>query len=203
MEPKTTTTSKSGLSRLNIPNLLCLFRIFGSAGLIALAWNEWRYVFVGWYAILAFTDLIDGPLARWLGQKSRFGALLDTIADTWLSCCLLAGALLLSFEALQGEWILILLGISSYVPVVLLALVKFRRWPALHTYLAKTTHVLVVLAGICLVLEWSVWPLRAALFFLLLTNIEGLLIIGSMKDWRTDVASLIVLKCENKPNDSE
>ena len=110
---------------------------------------------------------------------------------------------MLSWVSLQNEWILILLALGCYLPEVLLSLIKFRRWPTLHTYLAKLTHLLVVIAGICLVLEWSIWPLRIALTFLMLTNLESLLIVAMMKHWQTDVGSLFELKSNNPANDSK
>lgn len=36
------------------------------------------------FAVAAFTDVLDGFLARWLNQSSRLGALLDPIADKLL-----------------------------------------------------------------------------------------------------------------------
>lgn len=70
------------------PNILSGSRIV-IGGFILWPLAYW-YGFVGNYWILALlifaalTDLIDGPVARALNQKSDFGSLLDKIADKFL-----------------------------------------------------------------------------------------------------------------------
>ena len=69
---------------LNIPNSLTLFRIV-AIPLVVLVF----YLPVPWgrpacgllFGLAGFTDLLDGYLARKLGQTSAFGAFLDPVAD--------------------------------------------------------------------------------------------------------------------------
>lgn len=70
--------------RLNIPNILTLLRI----GLIPvlvlffylpMSWTH--FVTTAVFALAAFTDWLDGYLARRLGETSAFGAFLDPVAD--------------------------------------------------------------------------------------------------------------------------
>lgn len=70
---------------LTLPNLLTLSRILAVPFLgFLLWWPEWR---VGYglafvlYCIIAFTDYLDGYLARAQGAVSRLGQFLDPIAD--------------------------------------------------------------------------------------------------------------------------
>jgi cardiolipin synthase len=44
---------------------------------------------LGAYAVAALTDVLDGLAARLLGQHSRFGEVLDPIADKLLAFCIL------------------------------------------------------------------------------------------------------------------
>lgn len=91
---------------LTIPNVLTLSRIlltafFFSAGLQ----NEWNWAL--WlYGIAAFTDMLDGAIARLLHQKSRLGAFLDPMADKLM---MLGGVVLLSLQGILPWWLMALI----------------------------------------------------------------------------------------------
>lgn len=88
------------------PNLLTLLRIALIPVFIALF-----YLPVHWanlacaavFALAAVTDLLDGYLARRLGQMSAFGAFLDPVADKLM----VAAALILLVEADPTPWLAI------------------------------------------------------------------------------------------------
>ena len=69
-------TSRSALGRL--PNLLSCSRLVLAAGFVATVVPETR---VGLIGVAAVTDFLDGWLARRVHATSRWGALLDPIAD--------------------------------------------------------------------------------------------------------------------------
>ncbi len=55
--------------------------------------SGYRYVAVGLFLFMALTDAVDGIVARARGEKSRFGKILDPLADKFLlttACVLLA-----------------------------------------------------------------------------------------------------------------
>ena len=69
---------------MNIPNSLTLIRIllipvFVVVFYLQVRWNHVLATAV--FALAAITDLMDGYLARKLGQTSRLGAFLDPVAD--------------------------------------------------------------------------------------------------------------------------
>ena len=68
----------------NLPNLLTLGRIL-LIPLFVVVYaipGEWTYVYAaGLFALAAFTDWLDGYLARRLNQSTAFGAFLDPVAD--------------------------------------------------------------------------------------------------------------------------
>jgi cardiolipin synthase len=84
----------------SLPNLLTLSRIAAIPALVALAWPR-----TGWsdfaaclvFSLAAATDWLDGHLARARNQTSRFGRMLDPIADK-----LLVGAALMLLAGLGG-----------------------------------------------------------------------------------------------------
>ena len=83
---------------LNIPNSLTLFRIV-AIPLVVLVFYlpvEWAGPACGLlFGLAALTDLLDGYLARKLGQTSAFGAFLDPVADKLM----VATALVILVEA--------------------------------------------------------------------------------------------------------
>lgn len=91
--------------RINIPNLLTRLRIWAIPAIVATFFltrfhPAWAWVGVVLFALAGITDYMDGYLARHLNQLSRFGRVLDPIADK-----LLVGALLLmmAFSRRFGE----------------------------------------------------------------------------------------------------
>ncbi|MBF9030688.1 CDP-diacylglycerol--glycerol-3-phosphate 3-phosphatidyltransferase [Rhodobacterales bacterium HKCCE3408] len=71
--------------RWTIPNILTIGRLLAAPGLVvafvvfARPWADWLAVIL--FVSAAATDWIDGRLARAWGQESKFGAMLDPIAD--------------------------------------------------------------------------------------------------------------------------
>ncbi|MDR2902357.1 MAG: CDP-diacylglycerol--glycerol-3-phosphate 3-phosphatidyltransferase, partial [Lactobacillales bacterium] len=79
--------------QMNIPNLLTSIRIWAIPVIVATFFFDsplWAWVGVVLFALAGITDYMDGYLARHLNQLSRFGRVLDPIADK-----LLVGAILL------------------------------------------------------------------------------------------------------------
>ncbi|WP_455217861.1 CDP-diacylglycerol--glycerol-3-phosphate 3-phosphatidyltransferase [Kaarinaea lacus] len=69
---------------LNLPNLLTMLRIVMIPVFVVLFYLpvSWSHVAVAIiFALAAFTDWLDGYLARRMGQTSAFGAFLDPVAD--------------------------------------------------------------------------------------------------------------------------
>lgn len=71
--------------RWNIPNTLTLLRLLAAPGVAVMflyfhrPWADWMALAL--FVLAAVTDFFDGYLARLWKQESRFGAMLDPIAD--------------------------------------------------------------------------------------------------------------------------
>ena len=142
------------------------------------------------YIVLVLSDLVDGPLARWMNQQSAEGAFLDSVADATLNACLLCGAVLLCWDQVKGESLVIGFAVLSYVVAISFGLWKFGRVTSYHTVAAKMTQWLAALAAIALILQWSIWPLRVAAIAACLTNLEILLITGKLKKPESDIPTI-------------
>lgn len=175
---------------LTIPNAVTAIRLVGTAGLVVLAIAGKAPEFAVLFLVLALTDWVDGRLARWLHQRTDWGARLDSMADALLFATLLFGVLRLKNEQILANRVWIALAILSYALTCAAGLWKFGRLPAYHTWAAKISWHLVLIAVLFLFFDWSLWPLRIAMFAVTLTNLEATLITCTLDEWHTDVKSL-------------
>ncbi len=95
-----------------IPNLMSLSRIFITLACAALYLSGYRALGLILGAVAGATDILDGWLARKLGQTTELGAILDRLSDlvletVALTCALYYGLLPPSFLILYltREWI--------------------------------------------------------------------------------------------------
>ena len=71
--------------RWTLPNILTILRLLAAPG-VAVMFLYFQRPWADWFALVLFvlaaiTDFLDGYLARAWKQESRFGAMLDPIAD--------------------------------------------------------------------------------------------------------------------------
>ena len=114
------------------------------------------------FAIIAWTDYLDGMVARITGQYSRLGALLDPLTDRLL---VIAGAIVAWEFELLPRWALLVLAAREAF-MLLLTQVALRRGLDLN----------VNMLG-----RWAVWPVMSALALALLLDTwvaEALLLVG-------------------------
>lgn len=94
--------------------------------------------FYAWYLLGAFTDMIDGTVARKLNLKSSFGAKLDSIADGVFVIAVMAKVL----PAIRiPQWLWIWIAMIALIKFINLAtsLVIFHRIVPVHTVMNKVT----------------------------------------------------------------
>ncbi|QDU73554.1 phosphatidylglycerophosphate synthetase [Bremerella volcania] len=175
---------------LTAPNLITSLRIIGSPAMIVLAYHQYPMAVAAWVAFLVFTEWLDGVVARTLHQQSELGARLDTIADAAFYTSLLIALGLMFPEATIREAWWTTAAIVSYAISWLVALIKFRTLPSYHTWMAKGAWLVVGIGIVSLVADWSSWPFRAAMFCVVLANLESLLITLVISEQQVDIPSI-------------
>ena len=148
-------------------------------------------VFTIGFVVLNLSDTVDGRLARWLNQRSDFGARLDSASDATLYGCLVIGSLMLKWKQLQPEIVWFIVPLVSYAMTTGYGLWKYGRIPSYHTYGAKYSQWLVLGGAIAMLLDWSMWPMRVASIAVTLTNVEATAISFVLPTWRADVLTLL------------
>ncbi|MCO6560635.1 MAG: CDP-alcohol phosphatidyltransferase family protein, partial [Gilliamella sp.] len=91
--------------KINFPTFLTLFRVI-LIPFFVLAFYLFPHEWSGFFSALIFliaavTDVLDGYLARRLGQTTKFGAFLDPVADK----IIVTIALVLITQYYQSWWI--------------------------------------------------------------------------------------------------
>jgi len=176
-----------------IADLLTIYRLAAAPVAAFMVIEGNRDAFFILIIISFVSDLVDGPIARWLGQESEFGAKLDTVAD---ACTVLAG--ILGLYVFEGGSLLpvlpwLCLFLASYGTAAFACIAKFGRLPAYHLYLSKTAEFC---AGIFIIFLYTID--YSEQFFLTLVslgtlaNLESLITTLRLKHFRTDIGSLFL-----------
>ena len=96
--------------KINLPNILTVLRIIMVPIFVALmalngVWEYMKYISLGIFALAAFTDYLDGVIARKKGIVTRFGKLMDPLADKILVA---AGFIMLTGMGVIPAWITVI-----------------------------------------------------------------------------------------------
>jgi cardiolipin synthase (CMP-forming) len=165
--------------RLNtLPNQLTASRLALLPVLWALALLNKPFL-VGAGLILSFiTDVLDGYLARRLGQVSDLGSKFDSLVDNLLIPSALVWIWLLRPEVYRDNWVIGLSAIAAYFTSLLVGIVKFRRFANLHLQSKRLGSVLMYLfaAHTLVVDHYNVILFYLALTAFLFSSLEGLAI---------------------------
>jgi len=192
---------KGGNSMTRIPNLLSGLRIALTPVLLALGWSGAARAFVIVLAIALVTDIVDGRLARMLGETSEVGARLDSAGDLLLFLVVPVCGVWLRPEFVRAElgWFLVAVGAAT-IPVVV-GFCKFGRPTSYHTHGAKLSAYLLGASIFIVFAGGPAWPFRLATAVFLVAEVEELAITSVLPAWRADVPSLrhaLTLRAEER-----
>lgn len=174
---------------MNIPNVLTISRIFFVPLLVAaLVQEDVRFTVKGfsitneWVALAiflcaAFTDLLDGYLARRWGQVTTIGTLLDPIADKLLISA--AFISLVQVRAVPG-WIVILIIGREFAVSGLRSIAAAEGYTIKASELGKTKTITQVIAISCLLLsirhqtlaQPAIWATWGVVIFAILSALD-------------------------------
>lgn len=171
------------MSALTVANQLTLLRMLLIPALVILVvygLNGWALVV---FIVAGVTDALDGVLARWWGQPTSLGALLDPMADKLL---LISTFIVLTIPGLDLPnrlpiWLTVLVISRDVIIVVTVAIVNLsigRRTfrPTLLGKLATLIYILTVALTLCF--NWlgrtSVLVDAAVYVALMITLVSGL-----------------------------
>ena len=149
-------------SRLNVPNGLSALRIALVPALLLLAWHGAIAPFVIVFGLGLATDVLDGVLARRLGQVTDFGARLDQWGDFALWLSLPLAAWWLWPEIIAREALYVALALACMLLPTAIAYAKYRAVPGYHTWSVKLGSVAMGISVPLLLLFDFAWPFRAA-----------------------------------------
>ncbi|NJD30443.1 MAG: CDP-alcohol phosphatidyltransferase family protein [Gammaproteobacteria bacterium] len=174
-----------------VPNALSIARILAAPLLIVLAVEgcETAYTWVLVPALLS--DIADGLIARAFHLQSRLGALLDSIADTLLLLTSFYGAWVFHPEVVRQHWMAAVVLIGTWLLECVAALARYGRLSSFHTYLSKVAgYLLGIFIGVLFVFGFQPWLLYLAVGASVLGNIEELVLLALLPEWRSDVRGI-------------
>ncbi len=181
---------QSEQSRLTLPNMLTGFRFLAAPALLWLAWHGYATAFMALLAVSFFTDLLDGMVARWTGQASRFGATLDSWADVITYLTIAAGCWWLWPNIVQREFIYVAMVISSCLVPAIVGFGKFGCFTSYHTWSVKIAAASIGLSLYILFFSGPVWPFRIAAVLCLWAALEEIVITILLPKPESDVRSI-------------
>lgn len=179
--------------KFNIPNLLTGFRFIAAPILLWLAWHGYEWLFMGLLALSFLSDLLDGYVARLMGQVSQFGARLDSWADVVIYLTIALGSWWLWPEIVCQEYLYIGLFLASCLLPALVGFLKFGCFTSYHTWAVKFAAATMGLSLYGLFLGGIAWPFRVASFIGILAALEEIGITLLLATPRSNVRSIWVL----------
>jgi CDP-diacylglycerol--glycerol-3-phosphate 3-phosphatidyltransferase len=173
------------------PNLVSVIRVVMAPVLFALAFLQLENWFLATLIFSAFTDLLDGMLARRLKMTTALGAHLDSWGDFTIYSTMAVCAWILWPEITQRELLYYSMILCSFLLPTLVGLLKFGKLTGYHTWAVKLA-VLVTFAGyIALYAGIASWPFVLASLLCVIAGAEEILITLVLREERTDVRSIL------------
>lgn len=178
------------LHQLNIADIITLIRMVGTLFLLMLKPLSLAFFWV--YALTGLTDVLDGWIARKTKTTSDFGARLDSIADLVFYAVMLTGILPILFEKLPSEiWYVVAVVLCIRILAYVIAVIKYRLFASLHTYLNKFTGAAVFLIPFSLITDYTVAFCWIVSGVAMAASIEELVIHIRRKDYCSNVKSIL------------
>lgn len=139
---------------LTVANGITLLRIAGTVELLFL--TPLSPLFLGLYTLTGLTDALDGWVARKTGTAGDFGARLDSVADLIYCAVMIIRLFPVLSEKLPVQiWYAVAAIVLVRLGAYCTAVIKYRRFVTLHTWLNKLTGAALFLLPYILTTSWS------------------------------------------------
>jgi len=140
------------------------------------------------------SDILDGILARRFGVATPALRRYDSIADVIYYLFILGALWILCRAIIAHNWLWLALILISEAASMLVCFVKFQRYPATHSYLAKF-YGLCLLAGLIALLVFNAadWAVISLAIVALITNVEIIAIHLVARKVPVDVKSVFAI----------
>jgi len=131
--------------KINVVNLLSLFRIVFAPVIMFLIIYDMRYLALILFVLAIFTDFLDGYLSRRFKMETKFGDIIDKVADKLLVGFIILG-FVVKYNALWFFYILIPVVIIYIVGIIYF--VKYKQKASLLGRINITLQALTIIAFI-------------------------------------------------------
>lgn len=175
---------------LNWPNLVSSIRILMAPVMLILAIQHQAMWFFIAMLFSAFTDVLDGFLARRLNQVSALGSKLDSWGDFIVYSTLAVSAWIMWPDIVRLEWLSAAIILISFTLPVLVGLAKFHAVVSYHTWSAKLAVLLTFIGYILLFSGLNSWMFRLAAVVCLYAAIEEIIISLIIRRQQHDVKNV-------------
>ncbi len=185
-----------------IPILLIYSRIILGIIIGIIAYLKIEYYPI-WISILMITglltDVFDGIIARKLNISTESLRIWDSNVDLFFWLITIASIFYLNTDFVIANVFWIMSIITLEVLAYIISYLKFKRTIATHSILAKfwTLLLLIFLIDLCLNSS-SIYPFIFCVALGIISRIEIILIIITLKKWAADVPTLLVVAKINK-----
>jgi CDP-diacylglycerol--glycerol-3-phosphate 3-phosphatidyltransferase len=144
-----------GTLKINLPTLLTLSRIILIPVFVIVVYQHpfWGALV---FSIASITDFLDGYFARRSGQITRFGVILDPLADKFL---VISALIVLVDMARLSAWIAIVIIVREFL-VTGLRVVALSKDIIISVEMGgKLKTTAQITAILCLILDWSIFDI--------------------------------------------
>jgi len=162
--------------KINIPNMLSLFRIIVAPFLLLSGWLGMPTLFFTLFGLMLFSDVLDGIIARAWDQTSKLGAKLDSYGDIVTYLSTLLAAWWLWPDVIKEEIVYITVAICIYILPAFFSLAKFGQLASYHTWMTKALAVLMSASIVMLLGFENPLLFHISVYFLAITAIENIAI---------------------------
>lgn len=167
-----------------LPDALTMARLAAIPILWVLALLQMREELAIGATVAAFTDVLDGMLARRLGVTSKRGGAMDSAADHLLSTSLVIWLFLFCPQFFAAEGVRLLVWAAFGLSVLAASWLRFRQIGNLHLYSAKAAGVAGYAFGLMLLYTGDYHPTvwYAVLGVTYFAGLESLAVIFTRRD---------------------